>query len=63
MGGGVQITNGDCKKLNLIYLLQPYWIMNNVQKWINIQECKCKENGCLFGFFRGKGGFCSNLIN
>ena len=49
MGGGVQITNGDCKNVNLVNLLQPYWIwIKKVQKWINIQECKCKENGYCF---------------
>ena len=36
VGGGIQIENEDCKNLNLISLLQPYWMGINVQgiKWI-----------------------------
>ena len=50
MGGSVQIVNGDCKNINLINLLQPNWICTG---WINMQECKYKENGIfLLGFFR-----------
>ena len=50
-----KFTNGDYKKIKSSYLLQPYWVctnnwINNVQKWINIQVCKWKGNGSLFGF-------------
>ena len=29
--GGVQFVNGDCKSINLVNILQPYWMGISVQ--------------------------------